>query len=405
MSTRKIKDAVDLDTKEKVFYRGYAGATYLSDGRTVESAIMARNGMSIIDHGVSDTTFELTPNVVHKWGVVQSLTLTLPEDPKEKENQYRISFTAGANFSLTLPLAIQWENGEIPVFEGGKTYEISISGKRAIYAMFSLPVAYVGDVAYKTANGRIMVVNPDEWDASLGTPIGVVAVPSGFAPNNGKARIISLNWADANGASTATASMITWSEVSSESSLPNFTAVPTTDNASAALSGSNMKGYLPSDKFTGTASYVDPVAAYYDTSIMIPSPYLGDIPNPAYYAEISGGNALADFDGKGNTTVLAAESNGVPPVAMSKYKAVGAEEIEWYLPAAGELGYMMVRYSKINAALAKVGAAQLGADYRYWASTEYGAGFMATINASNSYINFAGKQYKYYARPFTQLDF
>lgn len=267
-----------------------------------------------------------------------------------------------------------------------------------------LQIANVGDIAYYT-NGRVRVVAQDAWDSSLGTAVGVVVIPSGFAPDNGKARIISLNWADANGASTATASMITWSEVSSESSLPNFTAVPTTDNASAALSGSNMKGYLPSDKFTGTASYVDPVTAYYDTSIMIPSPYLGGTPNPAYYAEISGGNALSDFNGKNNTIILAEESNGTPPIAISKYKAEGAEDIEWYLPAAGELGYMVVRYKKINESLAKLGAVQLGADYRYWASTEYGAGFIATINASNSYINFAGKQYKYYARPFAQLDF
>lgn len=36
---RKVKDAVDLSTNEKVYFRGHAKATYMSDGRTVEEAI------------------------------------------------------------------------------------------------------------------------------------------------------------------------------------------------------------------------------------------------------------------------------------------------------------------------------------------------------------------------------
>lgn len=39
MNTRKIKDAIDLSTGEKVYFRGHAETTYLSDGRTVEQAI------------------------------------------------------------------------------------------------------------------------------------------------------------------------------------------------------------------------------------------------------------------------------------------------------------------------------------------------------------------------------
>lgn len=151
MSTRKIKDAVDRSTNEKVYYKGHAKATYMSDGRTVEDAIKTAGGgggMAVIDHGTEDTTFELTPNVIHKWGLVSSLTLTLPEDPEGKENQYRIVFTADLGFSLTLPLAIRWENTEIPILEGGKTYEISIEGKRAIYAMFGVDIVDGDELQY-----------------------------------------------------------------------------------------------------------------------------------------------------------------------------------------------------------------------------------------------------------------
>ena len=36
---RKVKDAVDLTTNEKIYFKGHAMATYLSDGRNVEDAL------------------------------------------------------------------------------------------------------------------------------------------------------------------------------------------------------------------------------------------------------------------------------------------------------------------------------------------------------------------------------
>lgn len=39
MSERKVQDAIDLKTKEKIFFKGHAKATYMSDGTTVEDAI------------------------------------------------------------------------------------------------------------------------------------------------------------------------------------------------------------------------------------------------------------------------------------------------------------------------------------------------------------------------------
>lgn len=33
---RKVKDAYDLNDKEKIYFRGHAAATYTSDGKTVE---------------------------------------------------------------------------------------------------------------------------------------------------------------------------------------------------------------------------------------------------------------------------------------------------------------------------------------------------------------------------------
>lgn len=41
-----------------------------------------------------------------------------------------------------------------------------------------------------------------------------------------------------------------------------------------------------------------------DVHDYIPSPYLGYGPNPDYYKELEGGNALSDFNGVNNTKLL-----------------------------------------------------------------------------------------------------
>ena len=85
--------------------------------------------------------------------------------------------------------------------------------------------------------------------------------------------------------------------------------------------------------FKGNASYVDPIAKYgYGAPPYYPSPYLGDKPNPAYYAPISSpffNNAFEDFDGKNNTDVLVTLGmDYVAANAARNYRAAGAEEIE-----------------------------------------------------------------------------
>lgn len=220
-----------------------------------------------------------------------------------------------------------------------------------------VPVANVGDIAYKAADGKIKTIAPDLWDSSLGTAVGVVVIPSGFAPDNGLARIINLNW-------TTGVTYWPWSKALEEDTgLINYTRVPITDNTDSTTTDFDTFGYMPSDKFNDVTSYVDPTAKYYGRSVApyIPSPYLGVEPNPAYYAPVSGyNNALADFDGKGNTDVLVGLGTSyTTAIAARNYKAAGAEEIEWYLPAAGELGYLIPRFNKIQAALTKVNALQL----------------------------------------------
>lgn len=57
---RKVKDAVDLTTNEKIYFKGHAKATYLSDGRNVEEAIsnLPSGESSVFEAVYGVTTYE-----------------------------------------------------------------------------------------------------------------------------------------------------------------------------------------------------------------------------------------------------------------------------------------------------------------------------------------------------------
>ena len=280
--------------------------------------------------------------------------------------------------------------------------------KIVVYEPKAPEPALAGDIAYWDGS-EVKTVSQDNWDASLGIPVGVLVIPEGFAPD-GKARMLSLNWASSSSTSSTSASSMKWSTVYADTSITNYDRVPTTDNAGPTTTGSFGSGSLPSDSFTGSTSYVDSTSKYRYSrpSNMIPSPYLGDNPNPAYYAPISGyNNLLSDFDGKGNTDVLVGlGADYVAANAARNYKAVGAEEIEWYLPSMGELGYMIARFNKIQAALTKVNAPLLvdGNNGNYWSSLEYSANNAYYVRMYDGNVNNYGKINLIYVRPFAIID-
>ena len=87
---------------------------------------------TIVNHGTSDTTFALTPNVLHTWGTVNSLTLTLASGSSTYVDGYWFKFTAGSSFtSLTMPSGVNWVTE--PEIEAGKTYEVMIVDGLASY--------------------------------------------------------------------------------------------------------------------------------------------------------------------------------------------------------------------------------------------------------------------------------
>ena len=78
----------------------------------------------VVNHGTSDTTFTLTPNVYHIWGTVTSLTLTLGTATGYYD-EYMFEFESGTTATtLSLPSTIKWQDN--PTVEPNKIYQVSI---------------------------------------------------------------------------------------------------------------------------------------------------------------------------------------------------------------------------------------------------------------------------------------
>ena len=262
-----------------------------------------------------------------------------------------------------------------------------------------------GDVAYWNGS-RVVTIDVEKYTEAFGPAVGVVVVPKGFAPD-GKIRIVSLYAVNSNGIPSNTRQNTTWGIYGEKVSLTNLTKVPTTDNIGSTSTGSNGSGHLPSDVFNGQSSYVDNKSFYYseaDTTILIPSPYLGEDPNPEYYKNIEGNNALSDFNGLNNTkTLVNMGPDYVAANACWKYTDYYSN-LQWYLPGMGELGYLLVRVNEINNSINKLKGYQVDNANPYWSSTnnsDYSA-YIAAISNGAVYAN--SKNSNRSSRPFAIID-
>ena len=254
------------------------------------------------------------------------------------------------------------------------------------------------DIAYWDGS-KVKTVSQDKWNTSLGTPVGVVVIPSGMLPD-GKARIISLK------------SDVTkmWYPFETDTSLTNYTKVPITDNAGSTSTGSHRKGYLPSDMFTGATSFVDSTAKYNGSSYLIPSPYLGDNKtfNPEYSKEILSGdtnvNCLSDFNGLENTRVLQGLGSDYQAAQYCWSYSDGKSNLQWYLPAAGELGFLVARCNAINASITAVGGSSVSSNV-FWSSSEYASSHAYYVYTGDGSLEYYDKYdgYSVSVRPFAVL--
>ena len=307
----------------------------------------------------------------------------------------------------------------------------------------------VGSVALlDKISGNIIYVLPDDlisYNSTLYTLIGVVVIPSSHdVYGTGECGIMSLMEMSYSNPEKGSSSNtpIRWGDTSTDLSLPNLNQVPLISTAltSNEITGVTGYAYFPSTKFTSNkpleGSGLDTLAGYYSSESYeprIPSPYLEDgSRNPSYYTndnskypELSA-NCFSDFDGMGNTAVITAAataqtdwktasaiihstSAGYYPAACCCYRfnPDGNSAGKWYLPAMGELGYMMVRFNEIQNSLTKI-QSQFGSSFvcllssynTYWSSSEISSITARSVAIADGYLPNNSKGGNIYVRAF-----
>ena len=301
---------------------------------------------------------------------------------------------------------------------------------------------------YDRTTDSLIIVAGDAWNSSTYpssryVPIGVVVVPGSHnVYGDGSCGVMSLKPMNCSTPSTGGTSeqYMYWGVYGTDiSALPNLDQVPivgsgsNVGNASSTVTGEEYYAYLPSDKFSAVQCPHDTDAYYYSSSSsydQAPSPYLTDgSRNPAYYqtsSPSSSSNALADFDGIGNTERIIAQRgtkdyNSWTPgrTTEADYPAAsccdmfhteGTSQGDWYLPACGELGYIMPPFNKINDAIGKMRTAygssvgvELGTGDYYWSSTEYSSNGARYVLAYNGGVYDDGKSRTNYVRAWLRV--
>lgn len=282
------------------------------------------------------------------------------------------------------------------------------------------------------------------------TPIGVTVVPASHT-DDGTARVISLAAMDYNNPDNGTTeghNGISWGgsryNISILDSKTMFPCISTDYRNITAETQSivewnhlnNNSCFIPSDQFNTYPNPYDEGTFYMSRTTTVtgrragPSPYLtGGLKNDIYYDTSDTHSILTDMDGRVNSKVILDVDNSgstdwqtastianttnietIHPAAQCcwRYHTVGTSQGDWYLPSAGELGYLASRWKAINVSIEKVissgfQALAIPAGGNKWhSSTEYSTDHDIELNLS-SYdcsLGWDGKAFSRYVRAF-----
>ena len=267
-------------------------------------------------------------------------------------------------------------------------------------------------------------------------PIGVVVVPGTHdVYGDGSCGVISLKEMDYSNPSQGASAgrYMYWGVYSTDiSTLLNLDQVPVGNTSNGIPTSQTSQAIIPSDRFSGAQCAHDTDVYYYSKAYSYaPSPYLTDgSRNPGYYQTTfpsSSNNALADFDGRGNTDKIIAQrgnkdySSWKPthdteadyPAASccDMFYTYGTRQGDWYLPSCGELGYIMPPFNKINDTITKIRNAYgsyvgviLSATSDHWSSSEGSSGNVRTVNAINGCVYDSKKDTNYHTRAWLRVN-
>ena len=260
--------------------------------------------------------------------------------------------------------------------------------------------------------------NDPYWKADA-----IVVVPYSHT-GDGTVRAMGLKYASVTSPATGgAASKIIWGANVDIAGINNYTGGIKFTNYNDQTSSTYGIGNsidLPSDAFSGNkVNPYDTDTIYYSTSSnYAPSPYNEDgSKNDAYHSlgafSSVTDNVLRDMDGKGNTLAIlralnqvylaqtlyaetldnarTKEYNGITlnlypaACACARYSSVlkpctfnptktleeNIATMPWYLPACGEVGYIIVRQARIQYAMSQVGTTTYDTKGILWSSSEY----------------------------------
>ena len=285
-----------------------------------------------------------------------------------------------------------------------------------------------GSIVRKSPRGGYVI---DFLDDNIGfgddyIAVGVLVIPPGVLPD-GKARIAALTDVDSSGAPVSNGSSYVPWDSNDTSFHSGFTTkrneIPIVDNRTNVITGVSRGVYtvaswaLPyvydgnNDRLTNP---IDPESTWKmskSVSALTPGPYiLGGALNPSYAAtNYEGGeinNMLSDFNGLERTRYLDTEYYPAAHAAH-QYKANSGDTLEWYLPSAGEAGFLISRLSVINRGLREANGNELvksGGTKFYWTSTETNSQYAVDYNVESCSIGSWFKSQDCSIRPFAQVD-